>query len=43
MKSTLAHAMSRYAAAFAVASLVSVDALADPIPPGGQGDRLKVI
>jgi len=34
---------TRCAAALGMAALASANALADPIPPGGQGDRLKVI
>ena len=34
---------TRCAIAIVMASLASLNALADPIPPGGQADRLKVI
>ena len=34
---------TRCATALVVAALASASALADPIPPGGQGDRLKVV
>ena len=34
---------TRCAIAVMMAALASTNALADPIPPGGQGDRLKVI
>src|SRR4030095_783760 len=34
---------TRCATALVMAALASATALADPIPPGGQGDRLKVI
>ena len=34
---------TRCATALVVAAIASANALADPIPPGGQGDRLKVI
>ena len=34
---------TRCATALVMAALPSANALADPIPPGGQGDRLKVI
>src|ERR1051325_9059132 len=36
-------AAARCAAAFLVFSLCAVVAVADPIPQGGQGDRLKVV
>jgi len=35
--------LTRCATALVVAALASANALADPIPPGGQADRLKVI
>ena len=35
--------LTRCATALVMAALASGNALADPIPPGGQGDRLKVI
>ena len=43
MTSNFGPTISRSAAALAVAMLVSGGALADPIPPGGQGDRVKVV
>lgn len=38
MSSTFGHAMGRSVSALAVATLFSGAALADPIPPSGQGD-----
>ena len=34
---------TRCATALVMVALASANALADPIPPGGQSDRLKVI
>ncbi len=43
MSSTFGHALGRSVSALAVATLFSGAALADPIPPGGQGDHVKAI
>ena len=43
MTSNFGRAIGRSVSTLAVATLVSGVALADPIPPGGQGDHVKAI